>query len=272
MMCAKPVTLTGKKNPVPCGRCQNCRVNRRQFWVGRIILEMKSSALPSFFVTLTYKPEECPFVLDELGQRWDTLEPLHTKEWLWRWRKRYGPIRYFLVGEYGDRTQRPHYHAVLFGEGVDDVERRVRTTWTAGFSSVFEMNLARARYVSQYTVKKLTRQHGALGPRYPEFARMSKFPPLGTRWIRNEFVPSLLTEAGSRFILERGGIVPTSYRYEERSYPLGRYFRQMVSEETGYEYKKAQEEDLPDDWEERLEHAQALEAKAQRRGAQKGSL
>lgn len=274
MLCAYPVPLAGMKRPVPCGRCNNCRVNRKLFWVGRLLMEWDHTELPTWFVTLTYDDEHVPVAWNGLENQL-TLDPSDFRNWLMRWRKTWGRIRFFGVGEYGDRTHRPHYHVIIFGEPEDDIEERVVRSWkldgkVIGFTAVAEMNEARAKYVAQYTVKKLTHQHGALGARYPEFARMSRKPPLGWKGYMR-MAEQLMTEQGSRYMVERNGIVPQTFRRAGRQYPIGRYFRELLGEETGYEFKASQE-DLPDDWEEQIERARAAEAKSRRRGPEKGTL
>ena len=109
MVCKKP--FTRGVEAYGCGQCLPCRVNRRRIWTHRVLLEaIKSSE--SSFITLTYDDENLP----ENG----SLCPSHVRDWLKRIRKKVEPrkLRYFLVGEYGDETKRPHYHVALFGVGV----------------------------------------------------------------------------------------------------------------------------------------------------------
>ena len=280
MMCAHPVFLTCKTRPVPCGRCMNCRVNRKRFWMGRMLMEWKSHSLPSWFLTLTYDDVTVPKVLSLDGNVDLTLKPEDFRLWTVRYRRKFGPMRYFGVGEYGDRTQRPHYHAVLFGVSEDVVEARIRATWKAydpethtghGFSMVSEVNEARVAYVAQYTVKKLNAQNGKLGARYPEFARMSRFPPLGAAQLL-QMRDQLLTKQGAAAMAALEGIVPVSWRYKESMYPIGAYWRRWLAEETGYAYKADREEALPETYELDVERAQWIEAKALRQEAAKGEL
>lgn len=107
MMCRDP--YVSPAGPVyGCGQCMPCRLNKRRVWAHRIMLEAYQYE-HNAFVTLTYAPEKLP----ENG----SLVPEHVQSWLKRLRARVAPskFRFFLVGEYGDESERPHYHAALFG-------------------------------------------------------------------------------------------------------------------------------------------------------------
>ena len=274
MLCARPVQLLGRKRPVSCGKCINCRINRQSFWTGRILVEAAHSC-GAAFATMTYDESHVPQVWNGLEMEL-TLDPDDVRKWLMRYRKAYGAVRFFLVGEYGDRTQRPHYHAVLFGVDPLEAERRVQLTWSLdgqplGHTSVSDLNTARCRYVAQYTVKKLGKHHGALGARYPEFARMSRRPPLGAAFYA-QLREKMLSRQGAAAMAARDGLVPSVFRFENRKYPIGLYWRNWLSEETGYAKSPEVEEDLPEDWEEQCERATAAAAKFERRQREKTAV
>ena len=67
------------------------------------------------FVTLTYDDEHLPRP-HRPGHWMPSLSPYHVTNFIKRLRRHYEiPIRYFLAGEYGNDSQRPHYHLALFG-------------------------------------------------------------------------------------------------------------------------------------------------------------
>jgi hypothetical protein len=275
MMCRSPVYLTkpyASGGPVACGQCIACRLNRKRFWVGRMLLEHHFSG-HSFFVTLTYNDDNVPTHLGEDGNPVQTLDPYDFKKWTMRWRKRFGKLRFFGVGEYGDRTQRPHYHAVIFNESPHTVEWKVRQTWneeSKGFSMVSEFNDARARYVAAYTVKKMNAKHPALGDRAPEFARMSRLPPLGYMGMK-AIESQLSSRAGAQAIAERQSL-PDQFRYEGKLYPIGDYWKGKLEERLGYEFPKKETlyEKDPEEWWITLAQSKKVCAKIERRAEAKG--
>ena len=168
MLCIQPIEVGSALRP--CGQCMNCRINHKRKWTSRILMESMFHKR-SIFVTLTYNDKTVP--LDEDGQ--PTLVPKHLRNWLKRLRKAHqhiGPVRFFGVGEYGDKTQRPHYHAILFGVDLD-AEQMICDTWNnqdepRGFISISELTSERAAYTAQYTTKKMTRDGDIrLGRRHP---------------------------------------------------------------------------------------------------------
>ncbi len=215
MLCGHPIKLIRPFGDVTvaCGQCMNCRVNRRRQWAGRIMLEMALHERSSF-VTLTY--QDAPVALCEDMPRL----VLHGKDltlWLKKWRREYGPFRYFAVGEYGDKKERPHYHAVLFGvdPGYADL---IEDSWKHGFTSTYEANKARANYIAFYTTKKwLKGDHKDLHGRPPEFARMSRKPGIGVGYVEI-IANSYWTRAGSALIAD--GILGNVIRVEGSIYPL----------------------------------------------------
>lgn len=98
--------------PVPCGKCPACLARRVSGWSFRLMQEEKR-AISAHFLTLTYdKPP-----LSRNG--FMTLDKKDLQNFFKRLRKEQDKtakvrIKYYAVGEYGGKTQRPHYHVIIF--------------------------------------------------------------------------------------------------------------------------------------------------------------
>lgn len=221
MACYHPVTIELRKKEwarsvslptaVPCGSCLGCRGDQARNWAIRAQHEarMHDSA---WFLTLTYDEENIP--------KFGALCPEHLSVFFKTLRRREAEtahrhgrepkrLSYYACGEYGERSERPHYHALLFGFDFLDkhIHRNDRsgTVWRAGsledswrfgnseFSAVTPKS---ASYVTGYVRKKVSRkvypnedlrvdpETGELIAVQGEFARMSLRPAIGARWIK----------------------------------------------------------------------------------------
>lgn len=236
MLCKNPY-VAGEGQAYGCGQCLPCRLNRRRIWAHRIMLEASMYEANSF-VTLTYSPENLP----DGG----SLVPAHYQRWLKRLRKRLSPqtFRYFLVGEYGEGTERPHYHAALFGypscgQSPDCSARKnkcpvcslIRDTWGYGHVQVGTLTDASSQYIAGYVTKKLTDpKDPRLKGRHPEFARMSLRPGLGADVMHDLASVNLQYE-----IVEKTGDVPFALSHGRKSMPLGRYLVRRLRKLSGLE-------------------------------------
>ena len=101
---------------VPCGKCPSCLSDRARDWSNRCLMELKTSG-SAIFVTLTYDDFHLP--IDDDGP---TLRVRDVQLFFKRLRKDFpnSRIRYLLSGEYGSKTSRPHYHAIIFGLSLSD--------------------------------------------------------------------------------------------------------------------------------------------------------
>lgn len=228
MICKKPYTMGG--NAFGCGQCLPCRINRRRVWSHRITLEASLHEYSSF-VTLTYSPEFLP-----AGA---TLVPEDITKFLKRLRKSIAPhkIRYFAVGEYGDKSERPHYHLALFGLGPLHAQV-IADAWSVnktpiGHIVVGDLNQYSAGYVAGYVTKKMTSfDDERLNGRHPEFARMSTSPGLGADAMQ-EVANVLFTRAGCTSLANTGD-VPAVLHSNGKFLPLGRYLRSKIREKIGH--------------------------------------
>lgn len=185
----------GDRLDLPCGRCIGCRLERSRQWATRIMFESQFHEA-SCFITLTYDEAHMPFP--------PSLDYSHFQKFMKRLRKAYGPLRFFMCGEYGEEFSRPHYHACIFGtdfpdrvlwqrNGTGDIFRsaKLESIWPFGYSSVCELSFESAAYVARYVLKKVTgdlaEAHyrfvdfdtGEVYQRTPEFAHMSLKPGIG---------------------------------------------------------------------------------------------
>lgn len=183
-------------------------------------------------MTLTYNQENIP--------KGASLVPDDTQEWLKRLRASFAPekLRYYLVGEYGDETNRPHYHGAIFGldadrgGGIDGRGGLVQKTWGKGHTFVGELTPASAGYIGGYVTKKMTsKDDGRLNGRLPEFARMSLRPGIGAVAMP-EVLAVLRSPWGVKEVAEHGD-VPYMLREGRKSLPLGRYLRRKLREGLG---------------------------------------
>jgi hypothetical protein len=64
-------------------------------------------------------------------------------------------IKYFACGEYGPETQRPHYHAIVFG--LDRIKDKllIEQNWPFGFVTIGTVTYESCRYTAQYIQKKV---------------------------------------------------------------------------------------------------------------------
>lgn len=238
--------------PCPCGKCMPCLINRKRLWTHRIMLESFAHDYCSF-ITLTYDDDHLLYYNSVTGSFSDlpTLDPAHLKNFLKRIRRSVAPrkLRYYAVGEYGDKSWRPHYHIALFGyepcwrgETRKDYHSKGRSCclpcdllkekWPYGGVDNARVEAASAGYIAGYVTKKLTKADDQrLQGRYPEFSRMSRKPGLGAIDI-DKVADALFSRFGKDALTEHGD-VPLSLHYQGRSMPLGRYLREKLREEIG---------------------------------------
>lgn len=238
--CDDPYTTTSGL-AVGCGRCEACLSLRARTWAHRIMLE---AALyeDNAFVTLTYDEEHVP------GD--GSLNPKDVQLWLKRLRKAVEPqrLRFYCVGEYGDRSGRPHYHAALFNFrscafGQTRSWRKdagccvfcdlVGQSWGLGSVYLGSLELSSARYIAGYVTKKLTRRDAAgLNGREPEFARMSLRPGIGGDFMHE------VASTFMQFDFDKGeGDVPSSLAHGRKELPLGHYLKRRLRKLVGRDEK-----------------------------------
>jgi len=193
MICAFPARVS-KETTRPCGKCHPCRENRRRKWQLRLELEAKAHE-HTLFITLTYAPEHQPTCIDPNSQEeLGTLRKADLITFLKAIQRSASTIpsstnfpgkpgRYYACAEYGTKTERPHYHAILFGLEPTWHET-IEKTWKHGFVSTRTADRSSLRYTLKYCLKNESDPDSPwLRGRQPTFALMSKQPPLGTSYL-----------------------------------------------------------------------------------------
>ncbi|AXH77073.1 MAG: replication initiator protein [Microviridae sp.] len=212
---------------VPCGQCIGCRIDRSRQWALRCVHEAKLHK-ENCFVTLTYDDEHLPPA--------DTLLKTDLQYFFRKLRKSGVNFRYYACGEYGDISQRPHYHAIIFGHqflkdrkrhstakngDVVYISESLNKLWGNGYCTIGSFNYSSAAYVARYCMKKqmgkdainhtnYTRvdvDSGVLYQVAPEFALMSLKPGIGSGWYdkyKSDAFPSdFLTHQGKKHPVPR---------------------------------------------------------------------
>ena len=173
-------------------------------------MEQLETAEYSWFVTLTIAPEHEKHVVLADGTPGTTLEKRPFLKWLNNTIERETPgLRYYAIGEYGETTFRAHYHLAVFPTGPEQVTK-LQNAWSKGFTSASPLNAERARYLANYTAKKLTKDTDQrLAPHQePEFRTSSRRPPLGAAFV-DRLVNHYAQNGPANLIQERGDVERT---------------------------------------------------------------
>lgn len=158
-------------NTVPCGHCAECLQNKRDDWYVRAYYEwldcIKKGGF-ALFVTFTYSNDWIPQLLIDY-QSCNCFDKRDLQKYLDALRKvikrKYetdAPFRYIVTSEYGGKTHRPHYHAILFFQhhfNENWIRYQIRRLWKYGFIKYGRenrgliTNYRGIRYVVKYITK-----------------------------------------------------------------------------------------------------------------------
>lgn len=223
---------------IPCGCCTGCRIEYSRQWANRCMLELQYHD-SAYFVTLTYDEEHIP--LSYYADKYTgealaagTLRKRDLQLFMKRLRKKFGEnIRFFAAGEYGSDTFRPHYHLIIFGLHLDDLQvykqqrgftyynsSSLQDVWSfnvgssrvpryepLGYAVVAPVTWETCAYTARYVMKKLKGPTAWWYDEYniePPFTLMSRNPGIAHQWYEDhpdfneyEYI-NVATENGGR--------------------------------------------------------------------------
>lgn len=193
----RPNGPDGSSYIVPCRKCPACDLNKIAQWVTRCEYELKA-AHTAYFITLTYSDENCPIAVHTTGEYDYSLKKRDYQLFLMKLRQyptrgdipvppiyfdtlKTKKIRYVIAGEYGEKTERPHYHLLLWNFPYNIVQtlKIVEKVWQKGFVHIGKIEPRSINYVVSYIVQK----RGWKKFTQPPFLEMSRRPGIGHSYL-----------------------------------------------------------------------------------------
>lgn len=241
---------------IPCGQCIGCRLQYSREWANRLMMELQYHK-DAYFITLTYDDLHVPrtwYSDPDTGEAFQalTLVKKHVQDWMKRLRKRFpdAKIRYYLAGEYGDQTQRPHYHAIVYGLHLDDlvVYKRsplghvyynsdsLQKTWSIyhppkdgedewyeplGYAVVAAVSWESCAYTARYVMKKMKGDDAQFYTDHnlqPPFTLMSRKPGIAAQYFADH--PDIYDFEFIHLPTQNGGLKFKPPRYFDKLFDL----------------------------------------------------
>lgn len=270
---------------VPCGKCPACLNTRSRNWVVRLEQESRCHKYVVFF-TLTYAPDfvptmdfdsnsstfydkttgECIDVSSDIANAYSLvhnqifyLRKRDIQLFMKRLRKRTSnllhdsytdeKIRYYIAGEYGPTTLRPHYHGLLFFDSDVTAEKigdMLHQSWSIkqedgtrkmlGYLNWSFVENTASSYVASYVncfahLPKIL-QCKSVRP----FALFSKCPPLGTLLTNEKEVREIFDSCATHVTIydsqsSKYVDVPLWRSFKDRLFPKIRGFAKFSTHE-----------------------------------------
>jgi len=225
-MCVSKIYVNN--NHVPCRKCWQCSLQRTNEWIFRVKQEVKYSK-HAYFMTYQYNEQNVPIynltVDKDTGEinkefargienaKENFVRTVYYRDmqlYFKRLRKKYD-LCYYAVPEYGDKTQRPHYHAIIITneDKTTPFLKNLQTLWdtyTEGIPTGIQNGYVHRgdvvhntiRYVVKYMSKRI--KNTPIGADEPK-AYISK--GLGKSYIDRNRLFHLDTDR--RYLVEDGG-------------------------------------------------------------------
>ncbi len=235
---------------IPCGKCLACRLKYSAEWADRMMLESLEHQ-SNYWLTLTYDDDHLPLNGYGVG----TLKKKDFQDFMKRLRFHFSDqkLRFYACGEYGDHTFRPHYHAIIFGLQIDDLEffgnssdypvfisETISNIWKNGHVLIGGVTFDSCAYTARYVVKKQKGQSKELYEQadlVPQFSLCSRRPGLARNYF-DENYKSIYETDELIYSTIKGGVSHKPPRYfdkcleniDERFYILVKETRRRVSE------------------------------------------
>lgn len=198
---------------LPCGKCIGCRLDYSRVWADRCVLESLSyDPDRCWFVTLTYDDNSIVNEKRSLvnSKGYLSLYPKDVQDFLKRlritWQRRYGceKIRFFMCGEYGSTSARPHYHLLIYNLPIPDLKYykanvdgdilynsdEIESLWGLGYVVIGKFEWKTAAYTARYVLKKFKGKTKEETEEYynsldlvPEYTRCSRNPGIGRDYL-----------------------------------------------------------------------------------------
>lgn len=175
----KPPQITDPRTkyvPIGCGKCMECRRQKKRNWQVRLHEELRTDRTGKF-VTLSYSDENLTKLENEIksysnlkGYDLDNeTATLSIRRFLERWRKRNKTsVKHWLITELGQtNTERLHIHGIIFTNDIESIKQ----TWQYG-------NVWIGDYVNERTINYIVKY-------------INK-----TDLIHPNYTPKILTSAG----------------------------------------------------------------------------
>lgn len=205
---------------IPCGKCILCRKKRSTEILLRAVAESRLNPLSSHaFLTLTFDDAHLSDALVD-----GKIQHRPFQLFMKRLRKSLcgRKIRFLMCGEFGEKTHRPHYHAILFDcdltdsyfdqDGFYHGSKLVEKSWHFGLCSVSSVNINRLAYVAGYTTK-------SSDPGFEPYVRWSRRPGLGSLYFDRYFSDIYKDGSSSTYCLN-GDEFNFSIRYFDEKFRL----------------------------------------------------
>ena len=207
-MCTNPIKITVNKEEyiVKCGKCDTCIREKQQEWAIKLINEAKYHK-KACFITLTFDNK---LLLDKNSKAVKygahagfVFNINNSKEYfskfIKRLRKKFRDksISFYHVGEYGEKTKRPHHHAIIYGINFEEDRIEIEKSksgktqyfskilnelWAAGRCTVQDINSNNVIYICQYTLKKY--KNNELNKQYKPIMSFSNRKKINVKWVR----------------------------------------------------------------------------------------
>ena len=195
----------------PCGKCVSCLKRRASQWSFRLAQEAQASSSASF-LTLTYQTTPTsehgfPTLVKKDFQLF--MKKLRKKTPLYK-------LKYYACGEYGTKTYRPHYHAIIFNLPHRIISRpdTITNIWGKGHTMITHSNDLTINYVSGYIMKNNIKPINKWDDRQREFSLMSK--KMGLNYLTPQMIQFYKDRQLTAIQKENGHFISMPRYYKEK--------------------------------------------------------